>query len=278
MTTAANKRAKKIVSKTGIYAGLLCYTFILFFPFLIVILTSFTPDAQQLETTKFIWKPDFSLEGYKMVFELDPFKTNNVPSLLQGFINTLWQALIPTVCGLIVSGFASYAYAKFDFPGKSKFFAANLLLMTIPLSAGMTGYLFYNAIGWTTIIDGIVTPVVSAAGRLDNGRRIGASAHRSRYVRLGGYDILYLSVCKSIADQHCRSRANGRNRLFRLLFQNRISVIVARVFISVFVWIRELLQQLFQCFDILNESAGIVDFTACVGTACVLRSIFGRVG
>lgn len=150
MTTAANKRAKKIVSKTGIYAGLLCYTFILFFPFLIVILTSFTPDAQQLETTKFIWKPDFSLEGYKMVFELDPFKTNNVPSLLQGFINTLWQALIPTVCGLIVSGFASYAYAKFDFPGKSKFFAANLLLMTIPLSAGMTGYLFYNAIGWTT--------------------------------------------------------------------------------------------------------------------------------
>ena len=30
----SHKRAKKIVSKTGIYAGLLCYTFILFFPFL----------------------------------------------------------------------------------------------------------------------------------------------------------------------------------------------------------------------------------------------------
>lgn len=141
---------QKILKNVIIYLGLAVYTVFLFFPFLIVIITSFTTRQELAEATGFVWFPKGSLEGYRILFTNDPNAVDGVSSLMIGFFNTMWQAILPTVCGLTVSGLAAYAYAKYDFPGKSKFFAGNLLLMTIPLSAGMAGYLFYAEIGWTT--------------------------------------------------------------------------------------------------------------------------------
>lgn len=138
-------------AKACVYAGLLLYTALLVFPFLVVIITSFTTDYELMTSTDFVWMPDpISLEGYQIIFENDPNMVNGVPSLLIGFFNTMWQTLIPVVVGLAVSGLAAYAYAKYSFPGKSKFFSANILLMTIPVTAGTVGYLFYDAIGWTS--------------------------------------------------------------------------------------------------------------------------------
>ena len=144
-------KAKNIYSKIGIYFGLIAYFLLLFLPFMVIILTSFTSDAEIASTTGFVWFPsELSGEGYRMVFEFDPNKTNGVPSLLLGFINTMWQTLLPSVVGLMISGLAAYAYAKYDFPGKSKFFASIIFMMTIPVSAGITGYLFFAQLGWTT--------------------------------------------------------------------------------------------------------------------------------
>ena len=75
------------------------------------------------DATGFVWIPQGSLEGYRILFTNDPNAVNGIPSLLIGFFNTMWQAILPTVCGLAVSGLAAYAYAKYDFPGKDKFFA-----------------------------------------------------------------------------------------------------------------------------------------------------------
>lgn len=144
------KQSTKTFGQIVVWAGVLLYFVWIFAPFLVVILTSFTTEMQLVSSKQFVWRPDpFSVEGYKVLFELDPNKVNGIPSLFIGFFNTFCQTLIPTVCGLIVSGLAAFCYAKYDFPGKSKFFAANLVLMTIPLSAGFADYLFYNAIGWT---------------------------------------------------------------------------------------------------------------------------------
>ena len=141
----------RIGAKIAVYAGLLLYTVFLVFPFLVVIITSFTTDYQLMISTDFVWLPDpISLEGYQILFENDPNAVNGIPSLLVGFFNTMWQTLIPVIAGLAVSGLAAYAYAKYSFPGKSKFFSANILLMTIPVTAGTVGYLFYDAIGWTS--------------------------------------------------------------------------------------------------------------------------------
>lgn len=141
---------RKVIRNIVIYVALALYTIFLFFPFLIVIITSFTTRQELADATGFVWFPKASIEGYRILFTNDPNMVNGIPSLLIGFFNTMWQSILPTVCGLAVSGLAAYAYAKYDFPGKNKFFAGNLLMMTIPLSAGMAGYLFYAGIGWTT--------------------------------------------------------------------------------------------------------------------------------
>lgn len=146
-----SKRELRLGAKIGVYAGLLFYTICLVFPFLVIIITSFTTDYELMTTTDFVWLPDpVSIEGYQILFDNDPNAVNGIPSLLVGFFNTMWQTLIPVIVGLAVSGLAAYAYAKYSFPGKNKFFSANILLMTIPVTAGTVGYLFYDAIGWTS--------------------------------------------------------------------------------------------------------------------------------
>lgn len=140
------EKAGRIAGRTSVYAVLLLFAVWMMAPFLIIIIVSFEPDLQ-FAREGFQWWPDWSAEGYTMLF--DP-ENEFINMLLTGFFNSLWQTLIPTVGGLFVSGMAAYAYAKWDFPGKNKFFALCLVLMTVPLNAGLASYLFYNAIGWTS--------------------------------------------------------------------------------------------------------------------------------
>lgn len=133
------------VGRIVLYAILILYAVCIVFPFLIVLVVSFTKDVDFAQNG-FKWFPDFSLEGYQMLF--DP-ENGLLDMLFSGFINSLWQTLIPVVGGLFVSGMAAFAYAKWEFPGKDKLFAVCVVLMTVPLSAGLASYLFYNAIGWT---------------------------------------------------------------------------------------------------------------------------------
>ena len=144
------EKCKQLLPQIIIFLLLALYAVYVLFPFMIVIVTSFTSDADLLVAKKFNWFPDYSWEGYKLLFETDPFKTDWMPSLLKGFLNTMWQVLIPTVGGLLTSGLAAYSYAKWDFPGKNALFAFTLFLMTINISAGMAGYIFYDWLGWTT--------------------------------------------------------------------------------------------------------------------------------
>lgn len=166
-----SKRELRLGAKIAVYAGLLFYTICLVFPFLVIIITSFTTDYELMTTTDFVWMPDpVSIEGYEILFENDPNAINGIPSLLVGFFNTMWQTLIPVIVGLAVSGLAAYAYAKYSFPGKNKFFSANILLMTIPVTAGTVGYLFYDAIGWTSggasVLPLIVPKLFGGAGTI----------------------------------------------------------------------------------------------------------------
>lgn len=166
-----SRRKMSVGSKIAVYAGLLLYAAFLVFPFLIILITSFTTDYQLMTSPDFVWAPDpVSLEGYQIIFENDPNMVNGVSSLFVGFFNTMWQTLIPVIGGLAISGLAAYAYAKYNFPGKNKFFSANVLLMTIPVTAGTVGYLFYDAIGWTSggasVLPLIVPKLFGSAGTI----------------------------------------------------------------------------------------------------------------
>lgn len=146
------KKSKVPVSRIVIFAILVLYTFLLFFPLYTVVVTSFTSMMESSSTTQFVWLPKHpTFDSYVSVFTKDiNAEYLGVPSLLVGFWNTLWITLLPLVVGLLVSGLSAYAYTKMKFPGKEKLFSIAFIISMIPLGAfGVISYTFYSMIGWT---------------------------------------------------------------------------------------------------------------------------------
>ena len=139
----STKKSGKIGNKRGaagtaiIYTILGIYTLFLMAPFLVIIVTSFTPDSEYLEASSYIWFPShFSLEGYQAVFLEDPYAVDGIPSLLRGFINSMWITLIPLVSGLFMSCLVSYCYSKNRFPAKNTLFMITVISKSAGRKAG----------------------------------------------------------------------------------------------------------------------------------------------
>ena len=105
----SSKRRTKLIADIVTYIGLAIYFLILVLPFIIIIITSFASDYEISHSIGFVWAPKFSTEGYEVLFKNDPYAVGGVPSILRGFLNTLWMTTIPTVVGLLVSGAAAFA-------------------------------------------------------------------------------------------------------------------------------------------------------------------------
>lgn len=142
------------------YVVLLAYTVILFAPFVIILFESFTGDVEIGSRPGFYLFPhEWTVEGYEVIFTLDPNAINGVPSLLVGFFNTMWQTLIPLVGGLLSSAFSAYIFSKFRFPGRKILFMVTVLTMMLPMGAfGFVSYLFYMKLGW--VGDAGVLPII----------------------------------------------------------------------------------------------------------------------
>ncbi len=174
----STKKSGKIGKKRGvagtaiIYVILGIYTLFLMAPFLVIIVTSFTPDSEYLEASSYIWFPShFSLEGYQSVFLEDPYAVDGIPSLLRGFINSMWITLIPLVSGLFMSCLVSYCYSKNRFPAKNTLFMITVTTMFIPLGAfSFVSYMFYQQIGWTeggaSVLPLIIPGLFGSAGTI----------------------------------------------------------------------------------------------------------------
>ena len=140
------------LGKILVILALILYTVFLFFPIVIVLITSFTSSEELAGTTDFIWWPEnFTFDAYKAIFEYDFYSDlTGMPGLVLGFVNTMWLTLVPLVIGLMVSGFSAYAFSKMDFPFKEPLFKISVIIRSIPLGAfGVISYVFYAAIGWT---------------------------------------------------------------------------------------------------------------------------------
>lgn len=174
LLTAKKERSSAHVhiGKIIIYAVLVLFTLWLMLPFLTIIVTSFTPTQEYVDATGYIWWPkNFSLEGYRMLFLDDPYAVNGIPSLLRGFINTMWITLVPLVSQLLQSLLVAYCYSKWDFPCKNVLFVVTVSLMFVPLGAfGFVSYMFYQNIGWTegnlAVLPLIVPGLFASAGTI----------------------------------------------------------------------------------------------------------------
>ena len=148
---AVKQRKKVKISRIVIYAILGIWTLFLFLPVYTLIISSITP-AEEASASTFTWFPKHpTLQPYADLFVHDPYIARvGLPTLVYGFINTMWITLLPVVIGLIVTGLSAYAYSKLSFPGQKIIFKIAFAVSMIPLGAfSVISYLYYDLLGWT---------------------------------------------------------------------------------------------------------------------------------
>ncbi len=160
---AKRRKNKKVVAlRAVIFAVLLLYTIFLFAPFYVTIITSLTSVEELNSSVSFIWWPKegITFDSYKTLFTEDPFMyITTIPSLILGFINTMWMTLLTVFVSLFVSGLAAYSYSKLRFKGREKLFMLQVATMMIPTAAmTMPSFLFYDYLGWTGTVLPIIIP------------------------------------------------------------------------------------------------------------------------
>ena len=71
-------------------------------------------------------------------------------SIVEGFFNTLWIVIPPTVIGLMTSTLAAYAFAKMRFRGKNVMFGLLIATMMVPgIATLVPSYIIYDYLGIT---------------------------------------------------------------------------------------------------------------------------------
>jgi multiple sugar transport system permease protein len=100
-------------------------------PFLMMILSSFKTNLENLRVPPTFWPEFFTLENYYAIFN-DP----KLP-LLRFYANSAFVAIFNMVSTLFTSSLIGYMFAKFEFPGKKLLFGWFLALMMIPAQITM---------------------------------------------------------------------------------------------------------------------------------------------
>ena len=140
------RRRKELLRKTIIYAGLILFSLFVLFPFAIMLISSFKHKEETIGS--FTWWPEmgFTLDGYKNAFE----KVASSTSVVDGFFNTLWIIIPPTIIGLLVSTLAAYAFAKLRFRGKKVMFGLLIATMMVPgIATLVPSYIIWDYLGVT---------------------------------------------------------------------------------------------------------------------------------
>ena len=105
------------------------------------------------------WIPEApTLDNFRAVFAQFPFP--------RYMLNSLIVAVVVVASVLVTSAMAGYAFAKFDFPGRTVLFVAILASLTVPFQVRMIPlYQMVIAVGWQDTLQGVMFPwLVDAFG------------------------------------------------------------------------------------------------------------------
>lgn len=107
-----------------IYFFLILGSFIMIFPFIWMILTSFKTISESMQVPPTFLPESYRFDNYKDVLQLLPFKNL--------YINTGLLILLRIICAVAFSSTAAFAFAKLNFPLKKVLFTVVLAQMMIP--------------------------------------------------------------------------------------------------------------------------------------------------
>ena len=140
------RRRKEWLRKLIIYSGLVLFALFVLFPFAIMVISSLKHKEETIGG--FTWWPKMglTLRGYANAFK----KVASSTSIIEGFFNTLWIIIPPTLVGLLTSTLSAYAFAKLRFRGKKVMFGLLIATMMVPGIATMVpSYIIWDYLGVT---------------------------------------------------------------------------------------------------------------------------------
>jgi ABC-type glycerol-3-phosphate transport system permease component len=133
----SNTQKRRSIAKSKLFSRLMIYlaltlglSFTLL-PFIMMILSSFKTNLENLRVPPTFWPETFTFENYKAIFN-DP----KLP-LLRFYGNSAFVAIFNMVTTLFTSSLIGYMFAKFEFPYKKLLFGWFLALMMIPTQITM---------------------------------------------------------------------------------------------------------------------------------------------
>jgi len=100
-------------------------------PFIMMILSSFKTNLENLRVPPTFWPENFTLENYRAIFN-DP----KLP-LLKFYFNSSFVSFYTVISTLFTSSLVGYMFAKFEFTGKRLLFGWFLTMMMIPMQITM---------------------------------------------------------------------------------------------------------------------------------------------
>ena len=127
--TPTNNIYRKNAGKIIITILLAALAFIVLYPFIWMLVTSFKPEAEIVSYPPKLFSGRFSLDSYINIWKRVPF--------LKYYRNTIIFSTAVTVTSLVFDTMAGYAFARMNFPGKNIMFLLVMGTMMIPFQVIM---------------------------------------------------------------------------------------------------------------------------------------------
>jgi multiple sugar transport system permease protein len=150
-------QSKKII-KIITYLVLILGSFIMIFPFVWMILTSFKTVTESMAVPPTILPKQWNLDNFKEAIASLPF--------VRMYINTALMILFRVLCAVVFSSMAGYAFAKLHFRGKGVLFGIVVMQMMLPSQIFIIPqYQMVAKLGMANTVFALVFPgLVSAFG------------------------------------------------------------------------------------------------------------------
>lgn len=141
-----------LIGRTLIYCALVAVSFVMLYPLLWMVSSSFKPENEIFSTTSLI-PQTFTLEAYGRGW--------NGLSVSFGwmFFNSLVISVLTVIGNLISCSMAAYAFTRLQFKGRGFWFALMLGTMMMPQHAVLIPqYLMFLKFGWVNTVMPLVVP------------------------------------------------------------------------------------------------------------------------
>lgn len=152
-----NARIRHVIGQVLTYLALILITVVMLFPLLIVLITSFTPEALTNQWPPRIIPQEFTLDNYISLFERLP--------VMRELLNTVLFAGCVTIISVTFDALAAYALSRIDFKGRGVILGILIATMMIPSIALLIPvYKLLASMGMVNSYAGLIIPRMADVG------------------------------------------------------------------------------------------------------------------